>query len=264
MGRIWTRPRTPVAAQLLPPGRKAFGKVALEPQDSISRSLLHYWDFRNHDNALSDLAGRAAMQKNVNQAWESSPTGRGVRTGDYEGSNGPTVNVGTGDFTFVFNFYLLDLPDTNNYFGEIGIYNPGFVYRNPVPGSKLRVFWGSSNDFNDLEINALNQHICTVVTRSNGVLYAYLNGRKSTSSFSVGTSLNDVYTYNGGFQTIRIDRVDLALRIYSRAVSDAEARRFYEDLNAGLKPASDAPFRYSEAIPPATGEDNAILMASNF
>lgn len=248
MGRILTRPRTPVAARLLRRGEKAAGKLVLNRKDPINRGVLHVWDFRDEYVALSDLAdSRTALIAHANSSWQDTPKGRGLNvTSSQDGTGGPTVSIGTNeDFSIVFNMWL-ESAASNDYIGEFGAYDPGFNLRGtPLVPS---VFWaGAHRPFASIPFDTLPAYQCIVYVRENGILYGYNNGVKSPTTFSISDAINTAFTYNGGFGTARATRTDLSLRIYSRALDDNEARRLSDDLNAGLVAANDAPFRFSVA-----------------
>jgi hypothetical protein len=134
--------------------RKGFGYAELDRTDAINRNLEHFWNFADKGSALSDLAGRALMQKHADHSWESTPRGRGLTVAsNQEGTGGPTLNVGTGDFSVVLNFWLTSIPGSFPYYGEFGAYSPGF--RASFTGVWIpTMYWGGANDFTDLEFDS--------------------------------------------------------------------------------------------------------------
>ena len=203
--------------------------------------------------------------------WTGSPGGRGALAADGKiSTGGPTFDLGFNKQTYsiAFNFWKLDAPSyaTHSIWGAPAT-NP--ICRYEILDTSIRIaYGGTSRSLSNVSLH-LNQHNCVVFShrKTDGIVRGHANGKEATGSTYIYIGLNDQFRYNGkgtwsSFNNLK--RIDFYIRLWKRELSQSEARRLYEDMNAGLRPANDPIFIYSAAGDVEVSATTALLTTATY
>lgn len=265
MGRIWTRPRTPVAVRLAN-GEHPQGAVVLNRKNPITRGAA-FCAICNGAEPIFDTSGSPIVYSAAGAyALGVAPKMRWAAEGataSFKSKKTMPV-IGTGDYTIAARVICLSDAASNLYYFSHS-YQIGLGQRS----GQLQVFSVAADSLFS-GISPAVGDIHTVVACRKGTERAiYIDGVQ-TATDTQATNLTDVeemefFAWGDGAYGLPNSRgVEWGAFWPNRCLSDSEIKELHEDRYCLFAPANDAPFRYLEAVPPATGEDNAIFMGSNF
>lgn len=261
MGRIITRPRTPVAAQLLRPDIKPHGSLILKPGHSDRPNVLAVlYDDKLH-NGVRDLSTRNFLDATGGFAY----THRGI---SLDATTTKFVSSKTTGITTKFSA-VLKMRRTSDHAGAymcgqyaIGQLKWGLYYQ-----SSNNTYYGylrpTSSGTGLLTFGVLDDTypIAFGLSWDGTTFKGFVDGLYHSQVTRTGTMPDAEFRINDQ-ETITQEH-ELSL-VWDYLLPDAAMKEYTARPYQLFQAANDAPFRYSEAIPPVTGEDNAILMASNF
>jgi hypothetical protein len=268
MGRIWTRPRTPVGAALRNNSAKPLGALALNKNHPLYRDVLLFLDFNQGIGDFRDLtAGRFATNNGC--TWGRSPYGMAAT---YENDGGVVPwdlgsNYGALTYIGIYENVTGSEWDSTGYLvdGRSGSGN----YWSVTNGSGGQQNFAGRTHTNSLYVDRGRVVIGVSQISTNTSLFGknFTTGVQSSSSnagnqVSIGDGIT-LFRYHANNVGPFLAPVHY-LMIFQRWLTAEQIFDIGRNPGQLLIPASDAPFRFSDEIPPATGEDNAILMASNF
>lgn len=277
MSRLITRPRTPIAAQLLRPDKRPRGPNALKLSDPYTRNLIFsstLLDNRNLATSLKgSIQGQAYFNKDIgivcdatNQSdylkfdsWTRNKlafgnndfliVGKAIYGSGGSGANPTLVSNGdTGTDEWMLRYYRTAA--SLDFYGKGGSIRLTSSVLNLSDGEKFTFAVGRVGDLASLYFNGA---LSDTDTSAGGGLFsvsslAGIGAADENVSRWWDGSIEFVHIWSGVTSDSHIDIIqELELRPY----------RF-------IRPASDAPFLFPEEVPPVTGDDNAIFMASNF
>ena len=265
MGRIWTRPRTDVAAELLGGNRLPRAGIAVRRDGRVERGLRHLCT--TDGGVIKDLVGRFQPQS-VTASASLYKEAVGLDCN----SSGQYIDFDAG---FLQNASALTMlfrvvrrtdtsPDENTIIGNwSGGTNRQFIIRWDDATTTLECFWETTSQqtthFSDIVMDLYTP--TTIAVRYNaGTVNAFQNGFKLSASGSIGANLkNAVPTENltiGTSPHASADyfagNIDLCA-IWDVVVPDSDLREWTRDFSLLLEPANDRIFVYSDVAGPITG-----------
>lgn len=261
MGRIITRPRTPVAAQLLRPDIKPHGSLILKPGHSDRPNVLAVLYNDKLHNGVRDLARQDLLSASGNFSY----THRGIHL---DATTTELVSGKTTGITTAFSA-VLKMRRTSDAAGAYmcGQYLPDQLKWGLYYQTSNNTYYGylrptaSGSAFLNFGVLDDTYPIAFGLSWDGTTFKGFVDGLYHSQATKTGIMPDAEFRINDQ-ETITQEH-ELSL-VWDYLLPDAAMKEYTARPYQLFQAANDAPFRYSEAIPPVTGEDNAILMGSNF
>lgn len=250
MARLWTRPRTPTAADLLVPGRRPRPTLKIDWANTLSTGMFCYVLTGERGNSAEDIAGNLAFDMGPNAVKRDAPNHTFIeRTSGATASRSTVPALGT-TFTLACRIMPTASLALNAYFcGLDGRLSVGMT--GGSDGGKYKYYMSGATSSN-FTATANKSNLYVLTRDSSNLVTQYIDGilsqsvTKTTSLIPARLALGS-HAADGGYGGVSNRAIEWVSIWPNRCLTAQEVFKLSLDEFQLLKSANDAPFLFSVA-----------------